>query len=89
MTRPSSPIILPRPPRGMMSRTSVVDIVMTTPVANACTARPATSHAKLGPAAMTADPAPNKMNDPTNRLRVENLPRKNAFRGMTTASTSA
>ena len=88
MMSPTTPMALPRFSRGKVSMMMVMTMGMTTPVAIACMTRPSNRKGKLGAAAHTPAASANHAMPPRNNLRVEKRPTKNAFMGMTTASTS-
>ena len=87
MTTPTSPMTCPRCSMGVVSNTSVKTMGMMMPPAHACKTRPRMSTPNVGPMATTNEPTANSTRAPAKSLRVENLPRKNALRGMITAST--
>ena len=89
MTRPTRPMTTPRFSFGAMSRISVHTMGMATPVAVACRTRATISSPNVGARAAKTDAPANSTNAPANSLRTENRPSRNAFIGMTIASTMA
>ena len=72
-----------------MSRINVHTMGMATPVAIACMMRATSKSPNVGARAARADAHANSTNAPANSLRTEKRPSKNAFIGMTIASTMA
>lgn len=68
---------------------TLVTIGSTAPVQAAWMMRPARMKGKPGASAAVSDPAANSAVPPTNSLRVEKCPIRQAASGMTTASTIA
>ena len=89
MTTPTSPMSTPRFSFGAMSSNSVHTMGMATPVAIACKTRATMSNENVGADAAKSEAHVNSANAPANSFRTENRPSRNAFSGMTIASTMA
>ena len=87
MTRPNSPIALPRLSTGNMIISTVMVMGMRMPAPAAWTRRPARSMAKVRPRPASSDPSVNRAIDAMKSLRVEKRSCKKAVMGIMMALT--